>query len=211
MEFCDKCGSLLRETRDSLICPKCGYQPNKSSNKSSGKRPAQDTRQENHRLKSNLKEARSNLAAITNINIPIPCPNCYEKDAGIEIRNQESPSFVCASCGYRWEPDEMVFKCPACNHKWGGGVGQNTHKQSGEEKAPVDLGEDYEITIDEITEHHSGDQHFVGHYEGFKIFITQSPEKLAKGDTAVIRITSFGKGGTSANAKVVENSSNIKE
>lgn len=77
------------------------------------------------------------------------------------------------------------------------------HEQAGQRDAPVELGEVYEIFIDDETRHHSGRRDLTGKFEGFRIFVKDPPEHVGVDDIVTVKITSFNRGGTSADAKVV--------
>lgn len=208
MEFCQECGSMMKAGEDGgWVCASCGYEEWPAQNKRSNpKNTIQHKQSKIERLKNELKEVRNKLDTVTNTKIPTICPNCGKSGSLIDVRKNEPLHLVCDNCHYRWNPEHEVSTCPDCGLSWGEPMESTVHKQSGEEDSPVDLGEDYSIELEDVTKHHSGERHFVGQYKGFNIFVTRSPNHIEVGDEVTVRITSFGKSGSSANAKVINSS-----
>ena len=82
----------------------------------------------------------------------------------------------------------------------GAGASRRAHEQAQGREPPVEIGERYEMGITEFTDHHSGEQVAVGKVEGFVVFTEGVPGGLAEGDAIRATITSFNRGGTSADA-----------
>jgi predicted RNA-binding protein with TRAM domain len=80
---------------------------------------------------------------------------------------------------------------------------KRAHEQAQERDAPVDIGDTVEFGITEFSDHHSGERVAVGKVEGFVVFAEDVPSGAAVGDVVRVKITSFNRGGTSADGTVV--------
>jgi predicted RNA-binding protein with TRAM domain len=77
---------------------------------------------------------------------------------------------------------------------------ERAHERAQEREPPVDIGTSYEMGITEFSDHHTGERVAVGKVEGFVIFTEGVPERLSEGDAIRATVTSFNRGGTSADA-----------
>jgi len=80
---------------------------------------------------------------------------------------------------------------------------KRAHEQAQEREPPVDIGDTVEFGITEFTDHHSGERVAVGKVEGFVVFAEDVPSGTDVGDVVRVKITSFNRGGTSADGTVV--------
>lgn len=80
----------------------------------------------------------------------------------------------------------------------------DAHQEARERSPPVSKGDRIKLGILEITHHHSGEPQAVGKYEGFRIFVEDIPSSIEQGDIIEVKIMSFGKNKTSANAICIQ-------
>ena len=80
---------------------------------------------------------------------------------------------------------------------------RRAHEAAQEREPPVDVGETYELGVTEFTDHHSGTRVAVGKVEGFVVFTRDVPDDVEVGDVIRVTVTSFNRGGTSADATFV--------
>ncbi len=109
LEFCPKCGKLLRPSGDkkTLVCPKCGFIKTISDDSE-----ASFTEEIEHDLKKEL--IGSEVIDESEINATLPtkilyCPNCNKKTEVMYWQRQtrsadEAPTrfFRCTVCGHTW-------------------------------------------------------------------------------------------------------------
>lgn len=77
---------------------------------------------------------------------------------------------------------------------------RQAHEAAQKREPPVDIGGTYELGVTEFTDHHSGERVAVGKVEGFVLFIEDVPSSIAVGDAIRVKVTSFNRGETSADA-----------
>jgi predicted RNA-binding protein with TRAM domain len=80
---------------------------------------------------------------------------------------------------------------------------KRAHEQAQDRAPPVGIGETYELGVTEFTDHHSGDRVAVGKVEGFVVFTQDVPSSVDVGDAIRVKVTSFNRGETSADATFV--------
>lgn len=85
----------------------------------------------------------------------------------------------------------------------GSEASRRAHKAAQGREPPVELGETYEFGITEFTDHHSGKRVAVGKVEGFVVFAEDTPSHAAVGDVIEVKVLSFNRGETSADATVL--------
>ena len=107
MDFCPKCGSLLRPQRKKgkifLVCPRCGYK--KTIQKTS--QVYRTVRRIEHKPteKTIVIEKEEKILAPK---VKAICPRCGYKEAYVyeqQTRSADEPAtrfFICVKCGYRW-------------------------------------------------------------------------------------------------------------
>jgi predicted RNA-binding protein with TRAM domain len=81
---------------------------------------------------------------------------------------------------------------------------RRAHEAAREREPPVAIGETYELGVTEFTEHHSGDRVAVGRVQGFVVFTEDVPASVSVGDAIRVRVMSFNRGETSADATYLE-------
>lgn len=81
---------------------------------------------------------------------------------------------------------------------------RKAHVEATKKQPPVEIGHKDRMGIIDFDTHHSGERQPVGEIQGFKIFVTNAPEKLEIGDIIEIKIMSYNPGKTSAKAIYVE-------
>ena len=81
---------------------------------------------------------------------------------------------------------------------------KRAHEAAQEREPPVELGNEYELGIQEFSDHHSGNRVAVGKVEGFVLFVEDIPSGASEGDVIRAKVLSFNKGRTSADATFVE-------
>ncbi len=105
MEFCDKCGTLMRPVKEDnttiLKCPNCNYQSknNNINQKISSK------------IKHNPLEATIPVFDKKTATLPImkhTCPECNNSTVFWWTRQTRSSD----------EPETRFYKCTKCNHTW---------------------------------------------------------------------------------------------
>ncbi|ELZ47451.1 hypothetical protein C463_02791 [Halorubrum californiense DSM 19288] len=80
---------------------------------------------------------------------------------------------------------------------------KRAHDAAQEREPPVEIGETYEFGVNELTDHHSGDEVAVGKVKGFVVFTEDVPSGLEPGDVIRAKVLSFNEGRTSADATFV--------
>ncbi|ADD06239.1 TRAM domain protein [Natrialba magadii ATCC 43099] len=75
-----------------------------------------------------------------------------------------------------------------------------SHQEAQGREPPVEIGEEYEVAIQEFTEHHTGERQAVCKVEGFVIFVEDVPDHHEPTDVISASILSFNRGHTSATA-----------
>lgn len=81
---------------------------------------------------------------------------------------------------------------------------RRAHEAARERDPPVAIGGTYELGVTEFTDHHSGSRIAVGKVQGFVVFTEDVPGSVAVGDVISVRVTSFNRGETSADATHLE-------
>lgn len=81
---------------------------------------------------------------------------------------------------------------------------RRAHEAARERDPPVAIGETYELGVTEFTDHHSGDRVAVGRVQGFVVFTGDVPGSVSVGDAIRVRVMSFNRGETSADATYLE-------
>jgi predicted RNA-binding protein with TRAM domain len=85
-----------------------------------------------------------------------------------------------------------------------GAASKRAHEQAQKREPPVELGETYDVGVIEFSDHHSGERVAVGKVEGFVLFTEGIPDTLTEGDLIRVRVLSFNRNRTSADATYVE-------
>ncbi|MFP9191124.1 hypothetical protein ACLI4Q_05595 [Natrialbaceae archaeon A-CW1-1] len=80
----------------------------------------------------------------------------------------------------------------------------DAHKKATQRTPPVELGEVHKLGVEEIIDHHSGKQQARGRIEGFHVFVSDVPNGIRPLDLIRVKIMSYGRGRTSAEAKFLE-------
>jgi len=75
------------------------------------------------------------------------------------------------------------------------------HEQATNRRPPVELGEVRDLGVEEIITHHSGTQTARGKIEGFQVFVKDVPPSVRSLDIIQVKITSYGRGRTSAEGR----------
>ncbi|ELY39846.1 hypothetical protein C496_14251 [Natronorubrum tibetense GA33] len=78
------------------------------------------------------------------------------------------------------------------------------HKRATRRSPPVELGEVHELGVEEVLDHHTGKQQARGKIEGFQVFVDDVPSDIRPLDMIRVKILSYGRGRTSAEAKFLE-------
>lgn len=86
----------------------------------------------------------------------------------------------------------------------GARASQRAHEAAQQRAPPVAIGETYELGVMEFTDHHSGERVAVGRVEGFVVFTGDVPGSVSVGDAIRVRVMSFNRGETSADATYLE-------
>lgn len=81
---------------------------------------------------------------------------------------------------------------------------RRAHEAAREREPPVAIGGTYELGVTEFTDHHSGSRVAVGKVQGFVVFTEDVPASVDVGDAIRVRVTSFNRGETSADATFLE-------
>lgn len=81
---------------------------------------------------------------------------------------------------------------------------RRAHEAAQEREPPVSIGGTYELGVTEFTDHHSGTRVAVGKVKGFVVFTEDVPASVSVGDAIRVRVTSFNRGETSADATFLE-------
>lgn len=81
---------------------------------------------------------------------------------------------------------------------------RRAHEAAQERDPPVAIGGTYELGVTEFTDHHSGSRVAVRKVEGFVVFTEDVPAAVSVGDAVRVRVTSFNRGETSADATFLE-------
>lgn len=81
---------------------------------------------------------------------------------------------------------------------------ERAHRTAQQRDAPVEKGEIVEAGVEELSDHHSGRTDAVVTVEGFVVFVKDVPEEVQPADMLRVRVLSFNRKGTSANAKLLE-------
>lgn len=81
---------------------------------------------------------------------------------------------------------------------------RRAHEAARDRDPPVAIGETYELGVTEFTDHHSGDRVAVGRVRGFVVFTEDVPGSVSVGDAIRVRVMSFNRGETSADATYLE-------
>lgn len=81
---------------------------------------------------------------------------------------------------------------------------RRAHEAARERDPPVAIGETYELGVTEFTDHHSGERVAVGRVQGFVVFTEAVPGSVSVGDAIRVRVMSFNRGETSADATYLE-------
>lgn len=111
-----------------------------------------------------------------------------ESDSASKNEDAHSPS----------ETDTQQFESEKEKESW------EAHKQATNRTPPVDIGETHKLGVEEIIPHHSGTQTARGKVEGFQIFVNDIPSTVRPLDTIRVKITSYGRNRTSAEASFLE-------
>ncbi|MCR6692171.1 MAG: transcription factor S [archaeon YNP-LCB-003-016] len=110
MEFCEKCGALMRPKRVDgkivLVCSSCGFvkEPSNSTMKITEKRERD--------VKSEIAVVDSEVAAKTMPKVKAVCPRCGNNEAYWWMvqtrRGDEAPTrfYRCTKCNYTWREYE---------------------------------------------------------------------------------------------------------
>ena len=86
----------------------------------------------------------------------------------------------------------------------GARASRRAHEAAQERDPPVAIGETYELGVTEFTDHHSGERVAVGRVQGFVVFTGDVPGSVSVGDAIRVRVMSFNRGETSADATYLE-------
>jgi predicted RNA-binding protein with TRAM domain len=78
------------------------------------------------------------------------------------------------------------------------------HREAQQRAPPVELGEVRKIGVEEILDHHTDSPQARGEIEGFQIFVDDIPRDIRSLDFIRVKIMSYGRGRTSAQAKFLE-------
>ena len=81
---------------------------------------------------------------------------------------------------------------------------RRAHEAARQRDPPVSIGETYELGVTEFTDHHSGERVAVGRVRGFVVFTEDVPASVSVGDAIRVRVMSFNRGETSADATYLE-------
>lgn len=81
---------------------------------------------------------------------------------------------------------------------------RRAHEAAQQREPPVAIGETYELGVTEFTDHHSGERVAVGRVQGFVVFTEDVPGSVSVGDAIRVRVMSFNRGETSADATYLE-------
>lgn len=81
---------------------------------------------------------------------------------------------------------------------------KQAHEQAQQREPPVEIGDEVEFGITEFADHHSGERVAVGKVEGFVIFTEGVPRSASVGDVIRVKVTSFNRGRTSADATFID-------
>lgn len=77
------------------------------------------------------------------------------------------------------------------------------HERAVSREPPVERGDTVSVGVKELRNHHSGKETAVCKKEGFVIFVETGPNHIGVGDVIVVRITSFGRNKSSAEATYI--------
>src|SRR4030042_1161300 len=96
--FCPKCKSLLFPQDGALVCRKCGYQRDASSEKSA---------------KVITKKREKELAVVEETSVTLPttdaeCSKCGNRKAYWVLRQTRAAD----------EPETRILRCTKCEHSW---------------------------------------------------------------------------------------------
>lgn len=80
---------------------------------------------------------------------------------------------------------------------------KRAHDAAQSRSPPVELGGEYDIVVTEFTDHHSGERVAVGKVEGFVLFVSDVPKRVDVGDLVTVRVDSWNRNRTSADATFV--------
>ena len=106
MKFCEKCGSYMKETKDGLVCSKCGHQVKTDIVDVVKIQPAQGSG-----VVDVLDTSKLEYKKVAKV-----CPRCGNKEAfhslGLVsgehagVRQERSMQrFTCTKCGYSWSAE----------------------------------------------------------------------------------------------------------
>ena len=104
MEFCDKCGSYMKRTKDGLTCPRCGNVVRPSAGTESVQK-VKTNKTSSIYVVSSTAENREKVSQT--------CPKCGAKDAFHWFS-----SISGEHAGVRRERTVEHFKCTKCSHSW---------------------------------------------------------------------------------------------
>ena len=104
MEFCDKCGSYMKKTKDGLECQKCG----KVIEASIGTQNEEKKKIEHSNSIYVVESSPGDFVKATQV-----CPNCGNEEA-LSWFSRVSGEHA----GVRTERTVEHFKCTKCAHSW---------------------------------------------------------------------------------------------
>jgi transcription factor S len=98
MEFCEKCGGIIKVENGKAICASCGYKPKKKI-----KIESHETIEKTESIEV-IDEEADNTYPI----VQIDCPKCKHKKAYFWTTQTRSSD----------EPETKFYKCEKCKYTW---------------------------------------------------------------------------------------------
>src|SRR5438876_1066871 len=98
MEFCEKCGGILKIDGSKAVCAACGHKSNKKVKIEASEKIAQ------HDSVAIIKEKDVNIYPI----VDITCPKCKNKKAYFWTTQTRASD----------ESETKFYKCTKCEHTW---------------------------------------------------------------------------------------------